>query len=341
METKLLTKQDTAAAAEILKRGGLVAIPTETVYGLAADAFNETAVRNIFIAKGRPQDNPLIAHIAAVGELSRLCADVPPEALLLAEKFWPGPLTMVLPRRPEVPDAVTAGLDTVAVRFPSHPLAQAVIAAAGTPLAAPSANLSGSPSPTTAAHVMADLGGRIDAVLDGGACEVGLESTVVSLAGEAPVLLRPGGVTHEQLTAALGPVVIDKAVRQKIDESERVSSPGMKYRHYAPKAPVQAVCGGGAQTAAYIRSKLTEIQGRCCVICYDEYARAFSSADCVAYGSEADPAALAHGLFGALRAADALKTERIYIQCPSDGGIGLAVANRIKKAAGFDVVTVS
>ncbi|MBR5520176.1 MAG: threonylcarbamoyl-AMP synthase, partial [Clostridia bacterium] len=210
METKLLTTEAVGEAAEILVRGGLVAIPTETVYGLAADAFNAEAVASIFTAKGRPQDNPLIVHISDLSQIYDLAAVVPESAKLLAERFWPGPLTLVLPRKASVPDTVTAGLDSVAIRFPAHPVAQAVIAAAKTPLAAPSANLSGSPSPTTAQHVMHDLSGRIDAVLDGGASDVGLESTVLSLVGEIPVLLRPGGVTYEQLCDALGEVIIDK-----------------------------------------------------------------------------------------------------------------------------------
>ena len=340
METLLLSAADIETAAQILKRGGLVAIPTETVYGLAADAFQPEAVKQIFVAKGRPQDNPLIAHIAQWEQIQTLAAEIPPEARLLAEKFWPGPLTMILKRRPEVPDVVTAGLETVAIRFPVHPLAQKIIAAAGTPLAAPSANLSGSPSPTTAAHVMADLGGRIDAVLDGGASDVGLESTIVSLAGGVPRLLRPGGITYEQLTDVLGEVIIDKAVRQKIADTERVSAPGMKYRHYAPKAPVQAVCGSGEASAAYIRTRIASSTERCAVICYAEFSGAFGETPCIPYGSEQNLATLAHGLFGALRDADRLKTDRIFIQCPPDGGIGLAVANRIKKAAGFDLVSV-
>ena len=338
MNTKLLTTEDIAEAAAILQRGGLVAIPTETVYGLAADAFNSQAVASIFAAKGRPQDNPLIVHISDLSQLADLAETVPPAAMLLAERFWPGPLTMVLPRKASVSDTVTAGLDSVAIRFPAHPVARAVIAAAQTPLAAPSANLSGSPSPTTAQHVMNDLAGRIEAVLDGGESDVGLESTVLALTGEKPVLLRPGGVTYEQLTEVLGEVIIDKAVRQQIDDTERVSSPGMKYRHYAPKAPVQAICGTGEVTAEYIRTVSQKTVGRVCVICYDEAVGAFGEAECIAYGSESDPAALAHNLFDALRRADEANADRIFVQCPSDDGIGLAVANRIKKAAGFDVV---
>lgn len=340
MKTLQLTASDVEVAANLLKRGGLVAIPTETVYGLAADAFQPDAVAQIFVAKGRPQDNPLIAHVASIEQLSLLAAEIPPTARLLAERFWPGSLTMVLKRRPEVPDVVTAGLDTVAIRFPSHPLARAVIRATGSPLAAPSANLSGSPSPTTAAHVLADLNGRIDAIVDGGASDVGLESTVVSLAGPVPRLLRPGGVTYEQLTDVLGEVIVDKAVRQKIDDTERVSSPGMKYRHYAPKAPVQAVCGDGEASASYIRTQIDETTASCVVICYDRFNGTFGRARCVPYGAEEQLAALAHSLFDALRTADQLAADRIFVQCPPDRDIGLAVANRIKKAAGFDVITV-
>ena len=248
MQTNLyqITPDDQPALAEIgalLRAGGLIGIPTETVYGLAANALDGQAVAKIFQAKGRPQDNPLIVHIAAFSQLYPLVGEVPTQAIRLARAYWPGPLTMILPKSPAIPEEVSAGLDTVAVRMPSHPLARAIIQAAGVPLAAPSANLSGSPSPTTAQHVLADMAGRIQAVVDGGPCSVGVESTVVTLASPCPRLLRPGGITPEQLRAVLGKVEIDRAVEEQLAVGEKAASPGMKYKHYAPKAHVVILRG--------------------------------------------------------------------------------------------------
>ena len=228
-----------AEAARLLRAGEVVGIPTETVYGLAANALSDEAVPKIFAAKGRPQDNPLISHIASLDMLPMVVREVPGAAYRLAEAFWPGPLTLILPRSKTVADSVCAGLDTASVRMPSHPVALAVIRAAGVPLAAPSANLSGSPSPTTAADVLADMEGKIPLILDGGACSVGVESTVISLAGAQPVLLRPGYITKEQLEDAMGcAVALSDAVLHKLKDGESAASPGMKYKHYAPKADV-------------------------------------------------------------------------------------------------------
>ena len=242
MKTELLgsTPEQIEKAAQILKDGGLVGIPTETVYGLAANALDGAAVAKIFEAKGRPMDNPLIVHVADFNDIEsfELVSEIPGSARLLAKRFWPGPLTMIMKKGKAVPDEVSAGLDTVAIRFPSHPVAQAIIRAAQLPLAAPSANLSGSPSPTTARHVMNDLDGKIEAVLDGGECEVGLESTVITLADGVPRVLRPGGVTVEQLRETLGEVEVDDAVLNQLEEGKKAASPGMKYKHYAPKANV-------------------------------------------------------------------------------------------------------
>ena len=242
-------------AAEILKNGGLVAIPTETVYGLAANAFDEKAVANIFKAKGRPQDNPLIVHISDITELDGIVSSVPEKAKELAETFWPGPLTMVLPRSENIPASVSAGLSTVAVRMPSNPVAREIIRRSGLPLAAPSANLSGSPSPTSADHVLADLDGRIDAVVLSERSEVGLESTVVSLCCEPPRLLRPGGVTVEKLREILPDIVIDKAVLSEPEKGVPVASPGMKYKHYSPKAKVVMLNGDMKSFIGYVNSK--------------------------------------------------------------------------------------
>ena len=247
MKTTLLTPETdenaVKTAAELIRAGEVVGMPTETVYGLAANALNGEAVKKIFLAKGRPQDNPLIVHIADFEQIYDLCPAVPPQAKQLADAFWPGPLTMIVPKGDCIPDEVSCGLDTVGIRLPSHPMARALIRESGVPLAAPSANTSGRPSTTTAAHVMHDMDGKIAAVLDGGACGVGVESTVITLALERPRLLRPGGITLEQLRSVLGEVDVDRALYEKIGDDVKVSAPGMKYRHYAPKAPVTVVRG--------------------------------------------------------------------------------------------------
>ncbi|RKJ77005.1 threonylcarbamoyl-AMP synthase [Butyricicoccus sp. 1XD8-22] len=324
-------------AAGLLRAGEVVGMPTETVYGLAANALDPAAVGKIFAAKGRPQDNPLIVHIADAEALERICHDVPEGAKRLAAAFWPGPLTMVLPRAPHIPDVVTAGLPTVGVRLPAHPVARDLIRHAGVPVAAPSANLSGRPSTTTSAHVLADLGGRIPAVLEGGPCEVGVESTIVSFAGALPRLLRPGGVSLEQLREVLGEVEIDRALREQLGDDVQVSAPGMKYRHYAPKAPVIVVCGAPEDTAAYISKHLTNETG---VLCFTEFAYLFEMHEMRTMGTAADPLTQARRIFDALRQFDETDVHEIYTQCPADEGIGLAVANRLKKAAGFKVVNV-
>ena len=335
METKLLTKQDIAAAAAILRDGGLLGIPTETVYGLGADGLNPEAVGRIFEAKGRPQDNPLILHVPEASWLERYCRDVPDTAYILAERFWPGPLTLILPRRECVPDAVTCGLDTVGVRCPDHPVTLAIIRAAGVPVAAPSGDLSGRPSPTCAAHMLEDMAGRIDAIVDGGPCGVGVESTIVDLTAPVPRLLRPGGVTLEELEDALGEVAVDRAVTAQLGSGEKPRAPGMKYRHYAPKAPVVVVAGESLRTARYIRRNLGQRTG---VICFDEYAPLFSGCTVEAIGPVSDKARQARRVFEALRAFDSTDVDAIYAQCPGSGGLGFAVANRLKKAAGFQVV---
>ncbi len=338
IQTKMLTDSpaDVALAAEMLKRGELVVMPTETVYGLAADARNEKAVAAIFEAKGRPQDNPLIVHISDVSELPALVKSVPEAAKKLAAAYWPGPLTMILPRADSVPAVVSAGLDTVAVRFPSHPVARALIRESGCPLAAPSANLSGSPSPTTAAHVAADLTGRVSAIVDGGACAVGLESTVVSLVGDKPRLLRPGGITLAQLQAVLGDVEVDDAVTNKLKEGAVVASPGMKYKHYAPKAHVILVKGSPAAFAAFVNAKKAP---GVFALCFSGEEQALD-VPTLTYGRREDDVAQAQQLFYCLRRADELGAETLYAACPSSTGVGLAVYNRLLRAAAFEVITL-
>ena len=339
MKTELLAPRPDAIekAAGILRAGGLVAIPTETVYGLAANALDGAAVSAIFAAKGRPQDNPLISHIASMDMLGMVAGSVPPQAQRLAEAFWPGPLTMVLPRGAAVAREVCAGLETAAVRMPSHPVAQAVIRAAGVPLAAPSANLSGSPSPTTAQDVLADMDGRVPLILDGGACEVGVESTVVSLAGPSPVLLRPGGITKEQLEAVLGcEVQLAHAVLHGLREGEKAASPGMKYKHYAPKAEVTLVKGPFRAYCDYVAGRAGP---GVFALCY-EGEETELSVPAVTYGRRESAASQAHALFGALRELDRRGARTVYARCPQMDGMALAVYNRILRAAalGADIL---
>ena len=322
-------------AAEIIKNGGLVAIPTETVYGLGANGLDENAVAKIFEAKGRPQDNPLILHISGPEQIELFCHHIPQKAYDLAEAFWPGPLTIVLPAKECVPKRTTGGLSTVAVRCPDHAAAREIIRLAGVPIAAPSANISGKPSTTTAAHVLHDHDGKIDMIVDGGACRVGVESTIVDLTEERPRLLRPGGIGPEELIAVLGDLVVDKAVTDEVSKDEIVKAPGMKYRHYAPQEPVVIVSGSREKAAAYIRSHF-EPGDR--VLCFEEELPLYEGCAPLSYGREADVNTLSAGLFAALRELDDPKIHQVYARCPVGGGVAYAVQNRLKKAAAFHIV---
>ena len=338
MNTLLLQAQspDTAQiAANIIKDGGLVAIPTETVYGLGADGLNPDAVAKIFLAKGRPQDNPLILHVAEPEQIALFCHDIPDAAYALAEAFWPGPLTMVLPARDTVPKSTTAGLSTVAVRCPDNAVTRQIIRLAGVPVAAPSANISGKPSTTTAEHVLHDHDGNVDAIVDGGPCRVGLESTIVDLTEDRPRLLRPGGITPEQLLEVLGDLVVDKAVTAQIDKDAVVKAPGMKYRHYAPQCQVIIVSGSREKAADYIRSHYQQGDR---VLCFDEELSLYTGCDPLSYGCEADVSTLSAGLFAALRQLDDPAIGKVYARCPVGGGVAYAVQNRLKKAAAFHIV---
>ena len=336
--TDLNTQQEElAAAAAILREGGLLGIPTETVYGLGANGLNTDAVRRIFEAKGRPQDNPLILHIPGAHWLERYCRNIPAAAYALAERFWPGPLTMILQRQDNVPDVTTGGLNTVGVRCPDHPVTLAIIEAAQVPVAAPSGNVSGRPSPTCAQHMAEDMDGRINGIVDGGACGVGVESTIIDLTAPVPRLLRPGGLPLEALREVLGEIAVDKAVLEPLSAGEKPRAPGMKYRHYAPKAPVTVVTGRAQSTARYIQRHLGEKVG---VICFDEYREDFPGCVVESIGSAADQAEQARRVFDALRAFDSTDVTEIFAQCPGDEGLGLAIANRLKKAAGFRIVDV-
>lgn len=340
LETLLLNAENSGATetvAEILKNGGLAAIPTETVYGLAANAFDPVACANIFKAKGRPGDNPLIVHICNMDMLKDVVEEVPEKAKILAEKFWPGPLTMIMKKSDKIPMVTSANLPTVAVRFPAHPVAQRIIAEAGLPLAAPSANLSGSPSPTTFEHCVHDLLGRVDAIIDGGPCAVGVESTIISFAEETPMLLRPGYVTLEQLRGAIGEVGLSKAVLEKLGDGEKVLSPGMKYKHYAPKAKVSLVKGSREQYVKYVNEHADE--HGVFALCFDEEAPVLKTST-VCYGSEYSDAEQAERLFDALRELDELGALRVYAHSPRTTGVGMAVYNRLVRAAGFDIITL-
>ncbi|MBO5359384.1 MAG: threonylcarbamoyl-AMP synthase [Clostridia bacterium] len=338
-ETKLFKyepsdSESLAAVGAILRDGGIVGIPTETVYGLAANAFDGNAVAKIFKAKGRPQDNPLIVHISDISQLGSVVSEIPDSAYALAEKYWPGPLSIIMPKGERIPDEVSCGLDTVAVRMPSHPAARDIISAAGVPLAAPSANLSGSPSPTTAQHVIDDMWGRADAIVDGGMCDVGVESTVVSLASDKPRLLRPGGISLEQLESVLGDVEVDRAVLAELEPGQKAASPGMKYKHYSPKARVIILKGSFENYRRFVKGKKD-----CASLCFDGEGDKLDI-PFIEIGSEHDSSAQAHLIFDALRRLDEMGVQTAYARCPDTDGVGLAVINRLLRAAAFTVLDV-
>ncbi len=322
-------------AADIISSGGLVAIPTETVYGLGANGLDEAAVAKIFLAKGRPQDNPLILHVADSSEIEHFCHSIPPQAYLLAEKFWPGPLTMVLPAKDTVPLSTRANLPSVAVRCPDCAITRQIIRLSGVPIAAPSANISGKPSTTTADHVLHDHDGRIDAIVDGGPCRVGVESTIVDLTEATPRLLRPGGITVEMLREILGDIVIDKAVTGTVEKDTVVKAPGMKYRHYAPDCRVLIVDGDLPAALSYVQQ---HFQPGNRVLCFQEELPFFDPYSPLAYGKKSDPDTLLAGLFSALRELDDPSIGTVFARCPTGSGKALAVQNRLLKAAGFSTV---
>lgn len=330
-------------AARILLRGGLVAFPTETVYGLGANALDAKAVAGIFEAKGRPPDNPLILHVACRGQVNSLTESFPGPAKMLMNVFWPGPLTLVLPVGRTVPDEVTAGLPTVAVRMPDHPVALALIRAAGVPVAAPSANISGRPSPTTAEHVLQDLDGRIEAVLDGGPTGVGVESTVVDLTTPVPLILRPGGVAPEELREVLGAVEVESVSKAGSFSGEKPRSPGMKYAHYAPRAPLLLVEGRPETVAAKIIELAGEQQAmgkRVGILSYAGSQDFSSVGEVVLAGYRDKPETVAAELYAALRRFNEMGVDLILAEGLEENGVGLAVMNRLRKAAGNRVLRV-
>lgn len=337
METLIIKaeEQNTEQAAEVLKNGGIVAVPTETVYGLAANALDVSAVRSIFAAKGRPQDNPLILHISSIDMLYDIAAEILPLALILAENFWPGPLTMIFPRKEAVPAETCGGLDTAAVRMPNNAYTLSLIEKCGFPLAAPSANTSGLPSPTSAQHVYDDMKGKIPLIADGGECRFGVESTVISFDGSDSVrILRPGAVTAEMLRE-YAHVAVDSGVLRRIEPEQKVLSPGMKYKHYSPKADVFIIDGDDEQVGIFI-----------------DNVRANGNAALLGSGREKLPNGWVHlpygdtseeqaeHIFSSLRKADELNCGAVYVRMPDTSGIGLAVYNRLLRSAAFRVINL-
>lgn len=349
MNTQLFTIQDPAlcreqlaAAGQIIRSGGLVVFPTETVYGLGGDGTNPDAAARIYAAKGRPSDNPLIIHVCDPADAA-LYAYTTPLYDALAGAFMPGPLTVIMPKRDVVPFSVTGGLDSVAVRCPSHPVANALIRAAGTCIAAPSANLSGKPSPTKASHVVEDLSGKVDIIIDGGESEIGLESTIVKIMQDQEgqpylLLLRPGAVTYDALCCVCPHVEIAPAVADKLAENERPLSPGMKYRHYAPTAPLVLLDGAPADVLAFLQNE--QKNRPCTVLCYNEEADALPLSTVIPVGDRQDLEAQAKRLFSALREADATGAEIIYAHLPPKEGLGLALYNRMIRAAAHTVLKI-
>ncbi|NMB30331.1 MAG: threonylcarbamoyl-AMP synthase [Clostridiales bacterium] len=335
-DTKILSTNDEniRIAARLIQNGDVVAMPTETVYGLAADATNPDAIRRIFKIKGRPQDNPLIVHISDISMLEELTTNAPQIAYKLAKAFWPGPLTIVLPKSKRVPYEISAGLDTVAIRMPDHDVAVRLINESGVPIAAPSANKSGSPSPTTANHVYDDLNGHIPIILDGGNCKIGLESTVVKIENDEVIILRPGIVTIENIKANGFTAKLASGVFEPPDDNAPTESPGMKYKHYSPKAKVILVDSDINRFAEYANSNLKD--GDFCLIFDDDIAEI--RLPHLTYGGNSREQA--EQLFTKLRELDKLNANRIFVRCPDKDGIGLAVYNRLLRAAGFEVVVI-
>ena len=337
MKTLHLDETNLTQAANILSSGGIVAIPTETVYGLAGSVFNPQAIKKIFAAKGRPSDNPLIVHISDIGEIYNIVSYFSPKAKKLAEKFWPGPLTIILPKNKNIPDEVTAGMDSVAVRFPSNKIAREIIKKSGVPLVAPSANLSGKPSPTQFSHVVKDLDGKVDAIIDGGNCDIGVESTVVSFLQDTPKLLRPGAITPEDIEKTIGKIEIDKSVFEKISSNQKVLSPGTKYKHYSPKARVIMVKAPSEIFSKYVNFNYSP---GVIALCLDEDI-SYLKVPYISYGSTKNSMEQAHNIFDRLRQTDELNAKLVYAHFYENDEVSIAVYNRLVRAAGFEIVDLT
>ena len=324
-------------AANILSDGGLVVFPTETVYGLGGNALDENAAKKIYSAKGRPSDNPLIIHVSDPKDAEKYC-HTSELYFRLAKAFMPGPLTVIMPKRDIIPSSVTGGLDSVAVRCPAHPIANALISAAGFPIAAPSANLSGKPSPTCAQYVIEDMNGRVDMIIDGGECDIGLESTIVKIEGESLILLRPGAVTYDALTCVCDNVKIADAVLTSLAANERPLSPGMKYRHYAPNSPLVLISGSDRDKLEF--QKKAQQNENCAVLCYDDEISELDPTNLISVGERSDLEHQARVLFSSLRMADRLNADIIYAHLPPKEGLGLALYNRMIRAAAHTIKEV-
>lgn len=336
-------KEKLKKAGEIIRHGGLVGFPTETVYGLGGNGLNPASAKAIYAAKGRPSDNPLILHIADRNELYSLVSEVPESADKLMDAFWPGPMTLIFPKSELVPKESTGGLDTVAIRMPSHPVAAALIRAAGVPIAAPSANRSGRPSPTMASHVWEDMEGRIEMILDGGEVGIGLESTIIDLTDGVPTILRPGYITQTMIEEVIGHTEVDKASTGENAEHVRPKAPGMKYRHYAPKAEMTLVSGESAKVCEKLMELSAEsiTQGKKVrIICTEETKEDFVGRDAVSAGYRRHPEMIAHNLFRILREADQDGVEVLLSETFEETELGSAVMNRLMKAAGYHILFV-
>lgn len=323
--------------ANYLKKGEVVAIPTETVYGLAADAFNEKATKKIFEVKGRPQDNPLLVHIYKLEQVYNICKNIPKEAEKIFDAFWPGSVTLIFNKKNCISDTVSAGMKTVGIRFPKSEIARAIIKESGTLLVAPSANLSGKPSTTSAEHCYHDLNGKIPCILDGGPCSIGLESTIIDMSTRVPVLLRPGAISLDDIRNVI-PNLIYKKNLLSVKENEIPKAPGMKYRHYAPDAPVTLVEGDYLKTSKWIKENANEFNA---VICFEEFLNDFKNYKHVySLGSFKSLTIAAHKTFDLLRECDKLNVSHIYVQAPIDSGLGNSVINRLEKASAGDVIHI-
>ncbi len=340
METLLIRNANTdniKIAAEIIAKGGLVAFPTETVYGLGASALNSESVLNVYKAKGRPADNPLIVHLAKAEDAEKY-AHTNELYYKLAKRFMPGPLTVILPKKDVIPYEVSCGLETVALRVPSNEIAHRLIEYSGRPIAAPSANLSGRPSPTAFEHVYEDMNGKIEAIIDGGPCDIGLESTVVTIKDDTVEILRPGKVTYDELKEVAQNVIINSAVKSECTD-KKPASPGMKYRHYSPSAPVFLVCGDDEKIIEFFIKK--QSKENCGILCFDGDKKRLADKNVLTFGNADDDETQAHLLFDRLRRFDSMDVESIYARIPSDEGVGLAVYNRLIRAAGFGIIDVN
>jgi len=328
-------------AEEVLRAGGLVAFPTETVYGLGGDGLNPSASMKIYAAKGRPSDNPLIVHIGKIEQLRDLVAEVPESAKKLMDRFWPGPLTIIFKKSPQVPYETTGGLETVAIRMPSHPVANKLLSESLVPVAAPSANLSGRPSPTSPHHVIEDLSGRIDLIIDGGDVEIGLESTIVDVTGECPMILRPGFITEEMLEDLLGEIKIDPAILKKPQKDFHPKAPGMKYKHYAPKADLTLFSGDKDEVVSHINALVKEAEAmgkKVGILATKETEGLYQSGEVLSLGEREDEKSISHNLYRMLRRCDEDGLDVVYGEVFYQHDLGLAIMNRLSKAAGYQII---